>query len=58
VISTHGLDPACLKWRRPEKAYKIQEKSFFRGMEAAMTSQLGLIQYQASRLEVLSRQPD
>jgi hypothetical protein len=31
--STHGLDPTGLKWRRPEIARIIQDKSFVRGME-------------------------
>jgi hypothetical protein len=33
-------DPTGLKWRHPEIAHIIQEKSFVRGMEATMTPQL------------------
>ncbi len=40
-VSTHGLDPTGLKWRRPEIAHRIQEKSFVRGTDAAMTPPLG-----------------
>ncbi len=40
-ISTHSLDPTGLKWRRPEIAHIIQENIFVRGMEAAMTPQIG-----------------
>jgi hypothetical protein len=40
-VSTHGLDPTGLKWRRPEIAHIIQDESFVTGMEAAMTPQVG-----------------